>query len=492
MTPHEFAIERSWATAPLFYRAPYPPGEFVPREYQHAGVEYALARDHVLIGDAPGVGKTCQGVLISNAIEAERTLVVCPASLRLNWEREIWRWSMIPNVRTYPTLSARDGVSPEAHYEIISYDLLRNPAILDALMDLRWDHLILDEAHYLKNPEGNARTRPLCAPDALPSVVGRITMMSGTILPNQPVECYNAVRLLDWDAIDCMELDDFKDYYYGRGQGWVTGRYKKQIKDGFGNVVNEYWTYGRHYSKRALKAPRNLDDLRERLRSNIMVRRTKKLVLPELPPKQWHVFPLEQNADVRKALAHPGWRRVEQLYDMDPDAFDVSIPVDGEIATARRLLGEAKAPLVAAYIHELFREGIEKIVVGAWHHSVLDYLRGELEQYGLVYMDGSTSTVKKQLAVDEFQDDRSVGIILGQMQPLAMGWNLSAAQDVVVAEFDWVPGNNDQLLERPHRPGQEGSYVLGHVPFFPDTMDERLLGRAIEKAGDINIALDGG
>lgn len=487
MTPHEFAIERSWATAPLFYRAPFPPGGFVPREYQHAGVEYALARDNVLIGDAPGVGKTCEAILISNAIEAKHTLVVCPASLRLNWEREIWRWSTIPNVRTYPTLLARDGVSPEAHYEIISYDLLRNQGILDALLALRWDHMILDEAHYLKNPEGNSRTRPICAEDALPSVVGRTTMLSGTILPNQPVECYNAVRLLDWGALDYMALDDFKDYYYGRGEGWITGRYQKRDP----KTGEEYWTYGRHYSKRALKAPRNLDDLRERLRSRVMVRRTKKLVLPELPPKQWHVFPLESNARIKEALAHPGWVRVEQLYDMDPNAFDTSVPIDGEISTARRLLGEAKAPLVADYLHELRREGIEKVVIGAWHHSVLDYLREELEQYGLVYMDGSTSTARKQGAVDEFQEDPSIWGILGQMQPLAQGWNLSAAQDVVLAEFDWVPGNNDQLLDRPHRPGQEGSYVLGHVPIIPDTMDERLLGRAIEKAGDINIALDG-
>ena len=92
-----FEVERSWAAEPLFYRAPHPP-VMSPREYQQAGVEYALARDNVIFGDAPGLGKTAQCILTSNAIEAERTLAIVPASLRLNWEREIWAWSTIPNV----------------------------------------------------------------------------------------------------------------------------------------------------------------------------------------------------------------------------------------------------------------------------------------------------------------------------------------------------------------------------------------------------------
>ena len=72
-----------------------------------------------------------------------------------------------------------------------------------------------------------------------------------------------------------------------------------------------------------------------------------------------------------------------------------------------------------------------------------------------------------------------------------MGWNLSAAQDVVFAEVDWVPGNNEQLLDRPHRPGQTGEYVLGHVPLVPDSLEERMMGSAIAKDISIHRALDG-
>ncbi len=224
-----FAIEASRALKPSFYRAPYPEG-VEPYEFQLAGVEYCLAREHALIGDEPQCGKSAQAVMLGNAIEAGRTLISCPASLRLNWEREVWAWSTIPRVSTYPVLKSKDGISDRHDYVIISYALLNNQDILDAILDLRWDHLILDEAHALKDPKGNKRTRIICAPDMLPSVCGRITMVSGTILPNQPIEVYNCARLLNWNAIDRMSLKSFREEYYDLGGGMVRGPVERWMR----------------------------------------------------------------------------------------------------------------------------------------------------------------------------------------------------------------------------------------------------------------------
>lgn len=479
----DFDIERSWACEPLLYRAPEPPplnGDGRARDYQHAAVEYCLGRNHALIGDEPGLGKTAEAILISNAMRARRTLVVCPASLRLNWEREVWRWSTVPNVRTYPTMAARDGISSQAHYQIISYDLLRNEHILAALMDQHWDHLILDEAHYLKDPKGNKRTRAVCAPDALPSVVGRITMLSGTITPNQPIECYNTVRLLNWSALDCMSLERFRDHFYEVGKGgFIYGKYLSADNRG-----DPTWKYGRHWSSTVRNVPRNLDELRQRLRSRVMIRRLKKDVLRELPPRQWHIFPLSSTAKVRAALRHEGIIKAENLFDLDADQFDATIPIDGAISTARRMLGEAKAPQVAEYVQELLQEGVNKIVVGAWHLSVLAILANKLQgaKIPFAYMDGRTSGRARQAGVDDFQDSESeLRIMLGQMQPLGEGWTLTAAQDVVLAEPHWVPGRNVQLFDRVHRMGQKGEHVICHVPVIPDSLDERVLASVIEK-----------
>lgn len=480
---NDFDVLASRAEVPYFTRAPYPADCILgPMEFQFAGAEYSLARNHSLIGDEPGLGKSCEGILISNALEAQSTLVICPASLRLNWEREVWLWSTLPNVETYPVLKSKDGVSNTANYVILSYALLRNKNILDAIMELRWDHMILDEAHALKDPKGNKRTLSICAPDCLPSVVGRITMLSGTILPNQPIECYNAIRLLNWDAIDRAPLDDFRNFYYDEGGGWVTTttihpKTKQRITK-------------QHWSSRVRNVPINHADLQYRLRKHLMVRRLKGQVLHELPKKRWHVFPLPLDAAMRQALKHPGWTEVERLYEMDPGAFDRAFPIDGEIATARRLLGEAKAPAVADYIEEVLRSGVEKVVIGAWHRSVLAYLRERLADIGLVYMDGNTTPRARQNAVDKFQTNPGIRGIIGQMQTLGEGWTLTEAQDVIFAEPDWVPGKNDQLLDRIHRFGQKGSYALGHIPTVPNSFDERVLGAAIYKAGNIHKVLD--
>ena len=167
-------------------------------------------------------------------------------------------------------------------------------------MDQMWDHLILDEAHALKDPKGNKRTKVLCAPDMLPSVVGRITMASGTILPNQPIECYNMLRLLKWDAIDKISLADFRNHYSGLGGGMIRGPVLVD-KDDKGKPIEPRIVHKLHWSNEVRNVPRNLDDLQYRLRKHVMVRRLKEQVLHELPPKRWKAFPLAITSSMRKA-----------------------------------------------------------------------------------------------------------------------------------------------------------------------------------------------
>lgn len=378
-------------------------------------------------------------------------------------------------------MKSRDGVSLKHDWVIVSYDMLRNDSILDAVMERHWDHVIMDEAHYLKDPSGNKRTRVLCAPDLVPSVAGRITMLSGTLMPNQPIECYNPIRLLDWDAIDRMSLDSFRNHYYGEGFGFVRVT----------RVVNGAKVSEVKASNRVRNQPRNLDDLQQRLRSRLMVRRLKKDVLTQLPAKRWHFVPLQANSAVRQALSHPGWGTVERLYDADPDDFERHIPIDGQIATARRELGEAKAPLIASYVRELLQSGVRKVIVGAWHTSVLALLADDFSHAGIKICSlvKGLSPARLQQAVDQFQTDEETRICLGQLKIMGLGHTLTEAQDGVLAEPDWTPGNNDQFLDRLHRRGQRGS-VLGHIPIVPGTLEERIVGSAIEKDVSIYAAMD--
>ena len=230
--------------------------------------------------------------------------------------------------------------------------------------------------------------------------------------------------------------------------------------------------------------------LRHRLRSRLMVRRLKEDILHELPEKQWHLVPVAISGEMKKLMHHEGWKRAQRLYELDSEAFDGGVPIDGAIATARRIMGEAKAPEVANYAAELLRSGTKKIVIGAWHKSVMDYLRSKLERYGLVYMDGSTSPTARQQAVDDFQRKDDVRIILGQVMPLGEGWTLTEAQDVINAEPDWCPGRSEQLFDRVHRQGQTGNSVTCHCPIIPGTLDEKIMSRIARKSITIHAALD--
>lgn len=367
----------------------------------------------------------------------------------------------------------------------MSYDLVRNPAILRALLDMRWDHLILDEAHALKDPKINGRTEAVLR---LTDVVGNITMATGTPMPNQPIEIYNAARLIDWEAIDYMSLEQFREYYYAKSGGYTVGPRLKKWTNPRTGAVQEVMRRERYYDPELRNQPQNLDELQERLRGSFMVRRLKEDVLTQLPDKQWHPFPLDITPGIRKALKHPGWDKVERMMDLGITEFDRSVEIDGEISTARRELGAAKAPGISAYCKDLMRE-MPKLVIGAWHKDVLRFLREDLEKFGVAYMDGSTSSAKKQSEVDRFVLDPKCGIMLGQLGPLGMGWTLIVASHGVLAEPDWVPGVNDQFLDRMHRIGQP-DYVVGHIPIVPNSMDERVMGVAVGKDGNIYNALD--
>jgi SNF2 family DNA or RNA helicase len=137
---------------------PMPPGESL-LPFQRAGVAYALAEEHALIGDPMGLGKSIQAVAVANAIEARRILVLCPANALFQWRDYLARWLVPlkkPNT-TFTIAGPNYGVHPSARSVICSYDRTRGP-IGKRLLEHEWDLLILDEAHYLRNHDA-ARTR---------------------------------------------------------------------------------------------------------------------------------------------------------------------------------------------------------------------------------------------------------------------------------------------------------------------------------------------
>lgn len=154
------AIEASRATDAQI-EIPVPAGlAYLP--FQKAGIAYATKRTNVLIGDEMGLGKTIQAIGIANADpEARSVLVICPASLKLNWKREWEKW----DVKAL-TVGIANGKLPEAQVVIINYDIIAKHR--DALMARQWDLLIVDECHYPKTPRPSAPRRSWASARAPP------------------------------------------------------------------------------------------------------------------------------------------------------------------------------------------------------------------------------------------------------------------------------------------------------------------------------------
>lgn len=461
---------------------PWPGWEAIPKPddcaylpYQLAGIQYAARRRHSLIGDAPGLGKTIQAIGLANYVGARRVLVICPGNVRINWDRQIRRWSTIEDLHTYPILKSRDGVSPYAHYVVTSYELARTDSIRDALATGRFDMLVLDEAHYLKTPDAR-RTRAVFGGREYQYALGedgsvqghyvelaglaasasRVVALTGTPLPNRPRECYTLARHLCWDSIDWASEENFSYRYNPRGfpgDREVAGR---------------------------------LTELQVRLRANFMIRRLKEDVLKDLPPKRYELCYVEENGAIRRALQR------ERLLDISID--DIENPhfkMFGEVSTVRRMMGEAMVPRIVEHVKMLLDGGVEKLVLFAHHRSVMDELQKRLEQYGVCMIRGGMTPLAKQAAIDTFIRDPKKRIFEAQINVGGVGIDglQQVASHTVLAEASWVPGENDQAIDRLHRHGQRGS-VLAQFLVASGSISEMIFARTIEKNQTIHQTLD--
>ncbi|MGI9251298.1 MAG: DEAD/DEAH box helicase [Pseudohongiellaceae bacterium] len=456
--------EASYETDSTYW--PPSPDGCVYLPYQRAGIDFALGRQHTLIADQPGLGKTIQAIGFCNALidAPTRVLVVCPAAVRINWAREIYKWSTTIRKQQHLiwTIESReDGVNPFAVFNIISYNLLTNDRIHQTIMGLDWDVLVLDEAHYLKTPHAQ-RTRAVM--DGVAAKSGRILALTGTPLPNRPREAWTLAKLLCWDAIDWMAFEPFQSRY---------------------NPTNEMpngYQLEEHF---------NLLELQSRMRCNYMVRRMKSDVLHDLPDKWFELSYIDPKANgpaVRRAL------RKEKMLDFSlDDLMNPNPQIMGQISTVRREMGEAMVPGMMKHIEMLLDGGVEKLVVFAHHRSVMDELMERMGQLDIsaVRLSGSTPKAQRQNAIDDFQADPTVQVFLGQLTAAGVGITLTAASHVLLAEASWVPGENEQAVDRCHRIGQKNS-VLAQYLVVEGSISEKIMSRAIEKHHVIHSTLDRG
>ena len=369
---------------------------------------------------------------------------------------------------TYPILKGSDGVHGAANYTIVSYDLLRNKGIHGALRSYDWDLAVFDEGHYLKTIDAQ-RTRAVFGGGAIGSPfyengldrnIKRMVAMTGTPLPNRPREAYTLARGLNWESIDYLSQDAFH-FRYNPSVQMATG-----------------------YN---LEAKGRLPELNARLRCNLMVRRLKKDVLPQLPDKRYEMTYIEPNGAIKEVLAR------EALIDFDPQAlFNSDFTLDGTpISTLRREMGEAMVDRVVEYVRYMF-DVVEhpKLILYAHHKSVIAALTEALSKYNPVLHKGGMSTTAKEIAKFDFMKKRSIRLFIGQLDTMEGVDGLQRiCSDVVFAEPAWNPGRNEQCVDRAHRIGQHDN-VVAHFLLVEGSFNEKVLNVVLDKAVDIHETID--
>lgn len=454
---------------------PVPSGkQYFP--YQQAGICFALQHSGVLIGDEMGLGKTIQAIGVINAEKPKTVLVVCPATLKINWRKELERWLTDP-YRIH-VLRSTDQFPTMPEIVIMNYDILGK--FQKQIRAVEWDLLIADEAHFMKNPKAQ-RTIALLGKGkkVAPVRANRKILLTGTPITNRPIEIFPLVSYL-WPSV-------FNNLFH------FAKRYCAAHQDGYG------WDF---------TGASNLEELQNMLRANGMIRRLKKDVLKELPPKTRQVVVLPSES-VAKLINHEGvkakqfeseFRRlqiaVRQAKAQRDDAgyknavarlrqaHNVAFT---EMAAVRKELAVAKIPFAIEYVEQIIEEG-QKVVVMAHHRDVVDKLQNH---FGLkaVKLYGGMSDVEKSNNVDRFQTDPTCMVFIGSISAAGVGITLTAAQKMLFVELDWTPANMLQAEDRIHRIGQEGNALIQQL-VFDGSLDAKMADTLVRKMAVIEKALD--
>jgi SWI/SNF-related matrix-associated actin-dependent regulator 1 of chromatin subfamily A len=232
-----------------------------------------------------------------------------------------------------------------------------------------------------------------------------------------------------------------------------------------------------------------------------MIRRLKKDVLQELPPKVCQIIPIAANG--AKSIIAQQWaawqwyqdatKQVHALGNGQEFRAQVEALREGarvawsDITRFRKQIGLAKVPAVIEAIESALQGG--KIVCFAHHHEAQDALMAHFKDVAVLHR-GGLSDQEKQQAVDRFQNDPSVTLFIGSIRASGTGLTLTASSHIIFAEQDWTPAVMSQCEDRCHRIGQQESLFIQHL-VFDGSLDATMLQRQSEKQDVIDLALDG-
>lgn len=428
-----------------------------PYRFQVVGVRKITEfNGRVLLADEMGLGKTFQFLMYAKQNPTLRPIVVvCPASLKYNWQDEaamhVGMRAEILETRKPP----KGGLGFRPQLVIINYEILQY--WLPWLMSLRPQLVGIDEAHYIKS-RSSIRTK---AVRALCHGVPHVIAISGTPLTNEPAEL--------WPSLNILRPDLFKGF---TSFGF---RYCGPRKTPWG------WQF---------RGATRTKELHKLLSESCMVRRLKKDVLQDLPPKTRVV--LSMDMDRRHEYLEARDNFVAWILKNAPKKMKKALKAQAlvKMGYLKRLVADLSLKYKAEWIDNFLEESGGKIVLFAVHKKVIRFLE-ERYKGKCVVVDGSVKGKHRRQAFYAFKHDKSIRVFIGNIRAAGVGWNATSASTVAFIELDWVPGNHIQAEDRIHRIGQKFRsfiyYLVAH-----DTIEEYLCKLLQKKQETLDAVLDDG
>ena len=453
-------------------------------EFQKEGVRKMLNMEsNILLADSMGLGKTPQGSMYlrykENSLPA---IIICPASLKLNWQKEIKHWA---GLKSYVI----NGKTPEYLSEeflkkypvwIINYDILgsedkdekleeqkrkeyckendlkyRKKTLkvygwCDTIIEKNFKTIICDEAQAL-GESTTIRTRAvsqIC--EGLPK--SKKIMISGTPYETRTSQFYSLLHMIDPD-----EFNNEWRYKY---------RYCDPVKTFFG------WKFD---------GLSNAEELHNRI-SKFMIRRLKEDVLKDLPPKIRSVIPLQITDNERKIY-------IETDKELEDAIVNKETNVLSKMAKLKQVAFQVKKNSAIQFIKD-YIENVGKLVVFIWHIESYNILMKEFEKIA-VGINGSISIQDRNKAVEEFQNNPKIKLFVGQIKSAGTGLTLTASSCTVFLEFGMTAPQHLQAEDRVHRIGQEADSVLAQYLILEDSIEQDCMNTLNKRAKHLDAVLDG-
>ncbi|WP_221585703.1 DEAD/DEAH box helicase [Microbacterium sp. G2-8] len=440
-----------------------------------------------LLADEPGLGKTAQSVLAASVANAYPLLVVVPNVVKMNWAREVERWT--PQRTASVIMGDGHDIDAFADVFIVNYEILDRH--LGWLAEVGLRGMVVDEAHFIKNLSSQRSQNVLALSqrvrDTTPDGNPLMMALTGTPLIND-VEDFDAIwRFLGWT------------------DGTKPGAELMDRLDATG-----YTPADKSFYPAARQAVIDLG----------IVRRRKKDVARDLPDKLVADMPVQLDDEFGRSIAQAErelarrlaarYRRILEARGdrgLEPGEIDediVHLVAMGELEESRaaggdgdnvftmvRRIGQGKAQLAADYAAQLVRS-VGKVVFFAKHIDVMDQAEKQFKEAGIssVSIRGEQSTTSRQQAIDAFNDDPEVGIAVCSLTAAGVGVNLQAASNVVLAELSWTAAEQTQAIDRVHRIGQDEPVTAWRI-IAAHTIDQKIAELIDQKEGLAARALDG-